>query len=173
MIYVDADDFCEANDGGGVLEAIHAANPAFRITLFTIPARCSLPWLERMLQVPWMRLVPHGWLHATSRECEHWGDFMSYRYLEAVGSLGFVHGFKAPGWQISDGMYAALSALDWWVADQHYNDTRRPVDLRVFWPGPHHYHVGQWGEGKNENEISRFADRLAAMKGESFGFLGD
>ncbi len=172
MLFVDADDYCETNDGNGLLEALHVRNPAFAVTLFTIPAHCSLPWLERKLQVPWMRLVPHGWRHGTSRECEAWSYDTSRRYLDAVEPLGMERGFKAPGWQISDGMYRALLDRGWWVADQHYNDARRPAGLRVFHPGAHHYHVGQWGEGKNANEIGRYLDELAGMKGETFGLLG-
>ena len=44
----------------------------------------------------------------------------------------FVKGFKAPGWQISDGIYTWLKDHDWWVADQSYNNDRRPNELPAY-----------------------------------------
>jgi hypothetical protein len=44
----------------------------------------------------------------------------------------FVKGFKAPGWQISDDIYKWLEVNDWWVADQSYNDHRRPKSLPAY-----------------------------------------
>lgn len=173
MIYVDADDFAETNHDLDVLRWIKDRNPCFRLTLFVIPAACSLPWLRSMMEVEWFRLVPHGWAHKTSRECQDWSFDTSRRYLDAMEALGLHHGFKAPGWQVSDGMFAALEERGWWIADQKYNDARRPEGLRVFYPGAHHYHVGKWGEGKNANVIRLSAAMLAGLKGEDFGFLGD
>ena len=50
---------------------------------------------------------------------------------EPIVQKHFVQGFKAPGWQISDGCYEVLLDRGWWVADQPYNDHRRPEGLRV------------------------------------------
>ena len=56
----------------------------------------------------------------------------------------FVKGFKAPGWQISDGIYQWLADHGWWVADQHYNDNRRPVQLPVYHVGDNSVHTHCW-----------------------------
>jgi hypothetical protein len=47
--------------------------------------------------------------------------------------MGFItKGFKAPGWQISDACYRVLLDEGYWVADQKYNDERRPKALPVY-----------------------------------------
>lgn len=66
---VDADDLCEGNDGLMTLLRIKGKNPDFKITLFTIVGRCSRAWLGMIKGADWIRMVPHGWMHTTSREC--------------------------------------------------------------------------------------------------------
>jgi hypothetical protein len=156
---IDADDYCQDNDGGGILEEIHDKNPNFRILLFTIVGRCSPYWIEQKKKIDWIRLAPHGWFHETSRECENWTYEQSKEYLEKIEPLGLEKIFKAPGWQISDGMYQALLEKGYTVADQHYNDYRRPKNLPVIYAPLHHYHIGHLG-GHNPNEISLFKETL-------------
>lgn len=125
---IDFDDFHETNHRLDLLSELHAANPAFRCTLFAVPALGTPAFWA---SVPdWCELVVHGWLHPDPREAENWTYDQAIDVLLAAPD-GFVEGFKAPGWQISDGTYAALAELDWWVADQPYNDGRRPKGLRV------------------------------------------
>ena len=52
--------------------------------------------------------------------------------LEGLLEDYFVKGFKAPGWQISDGVYQWLLDHGWWVADQAYNNDRRPKELKAY-----------------------------------------
>lgn len=123
---VDLDDFCEDNHRLDLLQQLHDANPAFRVTLFAIPARGTA---EFWASVPeWCELAMHGWAHPHPREAQHW------TYREACDVLDrkparFVEGFKAPGWQISDGTYRALMDRGWWVADHWDNNHRRPEGL--------------------------------------------
>ena len=71
MTYIiDADDFCEDNSSLDVLYNIKGNNPNFKITLFTIPGRCSLKFLGIVKNIEWINMVPHGLLHDTNRECE-------------------------------------------------------------------------------------------------------
>jgi hypothetical protein len=42
----------------------------------------------------------------------------------------FVEGFKAPGWQVSEGTYEALKWAGWWLADHYENAERIPEGLR-------------------------------------------
>lgn len=125
---VDFDDFCEAEHRLDLLHDLHEANPAFRVTLFAIPGLGSETFWQ---SVPdWCELAVHGWLHPTPRECEHW----TYaRMAQAIRHKPprFVEGFKAPGWQISDGCYDALQQAGWWCADHYENDQRRPEGLRT------------------------------------------
>ena len=120
---VDFDDFTELDNQLGLLHQLRDTNPAFRCTLFAIPALGTLEFWD---SVPdWCELAMHGWLHPTSREAEHWTHEQALEVLLAKPGR-FADGFKAPGWQISAGTYEALLELEWWVADHWDNDHRRP-----------------------------------------------
>ena len=142
---VDIDDFTEAENRLDLLELLHAANPLFRVTLFAIPALGSDEFWESVPE--WCELAMHGWTHPTPREAEHW------TYEEACDVLDrrperFVEGFKAPGWQVSEGTYQALLERDWWIADHWDNDDKRPEGIRAhvitpvagYGADPEHWH---------------------------------
>src|SRR5207244_1624712 len=131
-LVVDADDFHLGNSGLDLLFTIKGAIPGFKITLFTIVGKCSQSFLLRIKALDWIDLVPHGLYHETPLECEKWTYEQSRDYLASIEHLGLTRGCKAPGWQISDGMYKALLERDYWVADQRYNDHRRPKGLRAY-----------------------------------------
>jgi hypothetical protein len=171
IICIDADDFHEGNHKLPVLEKLHA-NTGMLFTLFVIPGLCSSSFISEVKKIPWIDLVPHGWLHPTSRECEKWTYLKSKTYLECMDFMGLTKGFRAPGWQISSGMYQALLEHGYWVSDQHYNDDRRPPLLKVFHHrDEHHFHIGHTG-GFNQNEIEIHLERLMDLKGD-FRFIKD
>lgn len=126
---VDLDDFHETNHRLDLLHQLKDTNPLFRCTLFAVPGLGSDRFWE---SVPdWCELAVHGWLHPDPYECAGWTyERMQQAIDEKPGR--FVNGFKAPGWQISDGCYAALLDNGWWVADQHLEDGRRPRGLPVY-----------------------------------------
>ncbi len=161
---VDFDDYCETNHRLDLLHELHAANPAFRCTLFAIPG-CGSPSFWNATP-KWCELAVHGCKHPHPREAEHW------TYGEALNVLinaheRFVAGFKAPGWQISDATYEVLIDLDYWCADHPDNDGRRPEGLRTHVVGgADHWHghiQNVCGNGLEERfdeliEIVRTAD---------------
>lgn len=154
-VVLDLDDFCEENNQLNYLEALKTEIPQIKINLFTIPGRCSYNFLKWAWNQDWFDLIPHGFWHNTSRECENWTYQYSLEYLVQMEDMGFTRGFKAPGWQISDGMYRALKNQNWWVADQIYNRERRPLGLRVYEldsPNKIHGHIGHMGS-HNPNEV--------------------
>lgn len=173
-VVLDLDDFCEENDGINYLEALKAEIPNIKINLFTIPGRCSYQFLKSAWDTDWVDIIPHGFWHNTSRECEHWTYQQSLDYLIQMESMGFTRGFKAPGWQISDGMYRALANQNWWVADQEYNNERRPRGLRAYLldhPNKIHGHIGHMGS-YNANEISLIYDQIIKQgTGKEFKFI--
>lgn len=126
---VDFDDMHDSNHRLDLLQQLHEINPAFKATVFVIPALTSDRFLDELPD--WLEAVPHGWLHPHPREAEDWTYEHASRVLDSCDHPRFVHGWKSPGWQISDGTYEALVERDWWVADQPYNDHRRPDGLRV------------------------------------------
>lgn len=135
---VDFDDFHETNHKLHLLHALKAVNAGFRCTLFAVPALGTETFWET---VPgWCELAVHGWFHPDPHECQHWPAEQMDMVIHAKPGR-FVNGFKAPGWQISDGCYQSLLAHGWWLADQHYNDDRRPQGIAVHCEGDgDHWH---------------------------------
>lgn len=158
-VICDADDFHENNTGFDNLFRIKNERKDFKITLFAIPGLCSTLFIDSVKKFDWIELCPHGWMHPSPRECESWTYDESIDYLKKIEPLGWRKIFKAPGWQISDGMYKALLEFGYAVADQKYNDFRRPKELKIFYPPLHHYHIGHMG-GHNRNEIGGFVNTI-------------
>lgn len=149
----DFDDFHDGNHRLDLLWKLKLQNPHFRCTVFAIPALCSEPFLYRLPS--WIEIAVHGWRHDTPKECADWAEDDMRRLLNReIVRDRFVQGFKAPGWQISDGCYQVLAERGYWVADQPYNDHRRPEGLRTHLLGsPDHWHghiSDVCGNGLNE-----------------------
>lgn len=141
-LIVDFDDFQQSEHRLDLLHRLKDANPAFKCTLFAIPGNTNPDWWDTVPE--WCELALHGEFHPHPREAEDWTYDKAMSVLTAKPER-FVDGFKAPGWQISDDTYRALADLGWWVADQPYNDDRRP-DILVHrlgdGPGLHiHGHI--------------------------------
>lgn len=172
---VDFDDFCSVNSRLKILESIKKEVPSFKVNLFTIPGLCSEEFLFLVKNVDWIDMIPHGWLHPTPRECENWTYEEGKEYMHKIAPLNLTKGFKAPGWQISDGMYQALLEEGYWVADQAYNNDRRPKELKAYIldsGNKIHGHIGHMG-GHNTNEIEYLKETILALKGKEFAFIKD
>lgn len=168
-ISVDLDDFCDEYAPLDLLEEIKTKIPQFKVTLFTIPARTSPALMATMLALDWVDLVPHGWMHETNHECAHWGHTDITGCLERCEGRGFqTKGFKAPGWQISEGCYYGLRDRGYWVADQQYNEDRWIERLRVF-VQPNDLMHGHAG-GPNENALPLLAPKILQHTQDRFAF---
>lgn len=130
-------DACQSHDCRKQLDALHYANPNFKVTLFAIPAEMTMELLEWcQANNSWIELAYHGFYHSSNYECEkmtydQFEELMHYAVTHRVARF-FVKGFKAPGWQISEGIYKWLADNGWWVADQAYNNHRRPFDIPAY-----------------------------------------
>jgi len=186
MIIFDSDDFgcnheisdaCQSHDCRDVLEEFHEANPLFKVTLFAIPGEMTQELLDwSILHQNWVELAVHGFFHESNYECEK----MSYEEFEEKMEYFydmiedyFVKGFKAPGWQISDGAYNWLEENGWWVADQNYNNDRRPKDLPVYIIGASSLHTHTWNcVGNGVYEIfDELLDKI--QKENTFKFVSE
>jgi hypothetical protein len=172
----DVDDFHAENHRLDLLERLRDANPDFRMTAFAVPAFCPPAFLDSL--PGWIEVAVHGWDHGgkdchDAYEAAHWTYEQALDVLLAVPGR-FVDGFKAPGWQISDETYLALEELGWWVADQHYNDARRPASLRVHCEGDGdhlHCHVQDvCGNGLEETWPSILG---AVERADTFQFVSE
>jgi hypothetical protein len=151
----------------------------FKCTLFAVPASKGPAgegpddafWAAHP---DWIELAVHGWTHPDPMECANW-TIDDMRSVIDHRPSRFVKGFKAPGWQISDGCYDALLEAGWWVADQPYNDDRRPPGLRVHRlnVGPDHWH----GHVQNVcgNGLEETWDQVVALvrAAPSFEFMSE
>ncbi len=176
MIF-DLDDLCTDADSGaalGLLYQLKAMRPDFKATLFAIPGRCLPILFDTMAD--WLELAVHGWMHPDPHECQDWSRERMLRLMdEFVVKDWFVQGFKAPGWQISDGCYEALLERDWWVADQPYNDARRPLGLRCHLLGsPDHWHGHVNGVGVDNGIRDTWGEvQELVREAESFEFMSE
>lgn len=145
MTVFDSDDFganhvisdqCQSHDCRDVLDKLHYANGNFKATLFAIPAEMTYELAEWCkANSGWIELAVHGVFHSSNYECEKmtYEEFDEHmKNLNPMIDTYFVRGFKAPGWQISDGIYRWLKDNDWWVADQMYNTDRRPAEIPAY-----------------------------------------
>lgn len=191
-------DMCQTHDCRDRLYELKAINPAFKATLFAVPGEMTpelLIWCDQNSN--WIELAVHGLYHTSNYECER----MSYREFDEMmmhstltRTLGFYQmGFRAPGWQISDEIFKWLQDHGYWVADQGYNDGRRPayMDSYVNYDGKFQatpkvgnpkevevYHGHTWDVGEKGNtpngiyEDARLVNGLVAST-ESFQFISE
>jgi len=175
---LDLDDAYPGNDRMELLCDLKRQVPGLRVTLFAIPGRCTREWVASL--PPWVEIVPHGWRHETNRECEQWKDQIMRHALESLPHRpAWAEGFKAPGWQISDGCYAELERRGYWVADQPYNNHRRPPGLRAYLLGEPpagvrqiHGHVGHLN-GHNANELEYLVPEILACRDMEWRFVSE
>lgn len=157
-------DMCQSHDCRDALLGFKKVNPNFKATLFAIPGEMTmelLNWSED--NNSWIELAYHGFFHTSNYECEK----LTYEQFDELMHTSVTHrvmhyftkGFKAPGWQISNDIYRWLQEHNFWVADQAYNDDRRPKGLPVYKVGDNSIHTHTWncvGNGVYElfDEIS-------------------
>ena len=168
----DWDDFADDNHGLWKLEALKKLRPDFRCTLFAIPGKCSENFIQGLPD--WIELAVHGWMHHSVYECLDWSaEYLGHILDEQIIQRYFVRGFKAPGWQISDGCYEELLRRGWWVADQHLEDGRRPPDLPVYFyeDGNYHGHIQDWGSNGLEEDWATVVE--AVTNATEFTFASD
>jgi hypothetical protein len=129
-------DMCQSHDCRDQLLRLREVNPAFKATLFAIPAEMTmelLAWCQG--NTDWIELCVHGFFHQSNYECEKMSyedfDYLMSQFAPIINN-NFKRIFRAPGWQISDDVLKWLSDNEWIVADQGYNDERRPKDMKAY-----------------------------------------
>ena len=175
MIF-DTDDLHETNHRLDLLWQLREANPDFKLTAFCVPAYCPDNFLEALPD--WVEVAAHGFHHG-GRDCPDPYEAAKWSYSDTMMVLNrlherFVRVWKSPGWQISDGTYDALLDMDWAVADQHYNDHRRPSGLKAHCEGDGdhvHTHVQNVCGNGLEETFSVLLAKVAAA--DSFQFISE
>lgn len=128
-------DMCQSHDCRDQLLKLKEIHPDFKCTMFAIPGEMTLElmtWCEA--NSDWVELAVHGFFHSSNYECEK----MSYEQFDLMMDSHIIDTdlfkkiFRAPGWQISDDGLQWLADNDWIIADQGYNDERRPKSARAY-----------------------------------------
>jgi len=169
-LIVDIDDFCEDNHKLDLLFKIRGSIPNLKVNVFTILGRCSDPFIAYVKTLDWIDMIPHGWMHRDAYECKAWTLQEAKDYFEKIEKYNLTRGFKAPGWQISDETYIAAQQYGYWVADQDYNDKRRPKAVSVYKldsPNKKHYHI----QDVCSNGIEESKEEILSLKGNNFKFI--
>lgn len=129
-------DMCQSHDCRDQLKRLKDLNKDFKATLFAIPGEMTpelMSWCQ--MNASWIQLAVHGFFHSSNYECHEMSyddfDFMMGSFDAVIGK-NFVRVFRAPGWQISDGALKWLADHNWIVADQAYNDHRRPLNAKSY-----------------------------------------
>lgn len=161
MTVLDLDDFHAGNHRLDLLDRLRALHgPGFRVTLFAVPSPRGAPpaaaswpthraWLRAARAArPWVEYGAHGW-HHDHLECAAWGEARAGAVLDELAAAGlFAPVFRAPYWETSPGLYRALAARGWAVADHPRQAAARAAaapGLRAYLldggPGRVHGHV--------------------------------
>ena len=154
-VIVDFDDCEDRYDRNGINFLFYwkAKYPKFQVNMFAIPGRMTQGFLDLLKpHRDWIDLCVHGWKHDDNFEAQKWDEYKANLYLQRAEDMGaFSKVFKAPGWQItypqpynenpdpskpvnSDPqlVYRVLKERGYIVADQEYNNDKRPKDLKVY-----------------------------------------
>lgn len=171
---IDLDDFAESNMDWDLITRLKEISPNLKLNIFTIPGRCSWQFIEETRKIDWIRMYPHGHIHSTSRECQDWSYNVIDYHLRSLEQENWPKVWKSPGWQSSQDVLQCLADRKWIIADQEYNNDRRPEGLRAYLldsPFKIHGHIGHWGS-HNDNSLEYIFDAIAVLRGE-FGFIDD
>lgn len=174
-------DMCRTRDCRKELLELKEVNPRFKCTLFAVPDHMTIDLLEWCKERrDWVELAVHGFSHSSNYECEKitYDEFDRKIDNHVRGKIlrtYFQNGFKAPGWQISDDALMWLRKNGWWVADQNYNDERRPEGLKnyVIREGTpsHHGHVWNCCGNGIEETLETLKEQFAEV--EEFKFVSE
>lgn len=191
-------DQCQSHDCRDKLDELHALNPNFKATLFAIPWEMT-PELALWCHMnkSWIEVAVHGFGHKSNYECEKMTYDEMKQGLQLVWGMWpttFTRIFRAPGWQISDDCLRYLAENDWIIADQDYNNDRRPEKARnylhdfeaekqgeqkfyILKDGVRHYvdawHGHTWSVGWNGIEESFDEVKELVMKTKNFKFVSE
>jgi len=128
---IDFDDLCDnvmVQDGKDLVSFLGEWKekvPPLKITLFTIPKRCSSNTISSIKSLgDWVALAPHGWRH-TRGECLAWAKEECMAKINAAKEMGIdAPVFRAPAWLLDGEVYEACGELDYTIAS--HKDFRIP-----------------------------------------------
>jgi len=178
---VEADDFQNRYDRNGLNFLFYwkSKYPKFKITLFTIPDKTSIEFINPIYDQDWIELAMHGWNHESNFECYGWDYDKTKTLIQRLQGnyFSFEKIFKSPGWSITPGgngypaapedpimkdpqaVYKALKDMNYIIFDRHYNRSARPEGCKIVCVdcNPDIVHMHTWNMmTPNKNERNGF-----------------
>lgn len=139
-IVIDIDDYeaCHASEIQNAIKKCIAIDGRFKLNVFAIPGMMKAEQIIEMLAVEGLIPCLHGFFHRQG-ECLTWTKDMAVAALLWAERAGFHKVFRAPYWQMSDGLYEALADRKWIIAD-HPNNKETLVRFGCIRNGYFHNH---------------------------------
>ena len=148
-IVISFDDLWEGNDHWEDFERFAEEIPGFKVTFFVITGKCSEEFLRKIKQ-PWTELVFHCWSHHR-KDWLDWSKEEAKEKLTEYQKYGFVNGFKAPHYRITDEICQACDELGFWIC----STPTMPVTSKKYW-----YTYPKDGAIMNYPEYDEYYDHL-------------
>lgn len=117
MKVVDMDDFyLDPANGLNWLFYLKGKYPTFKITLFTVPLRSTIPFLKEVKKLDWIELAVHGFQH-DEKETYTLTKAEMQKYLNDLEKDNlYVKGFKGANWKVSENLIDILRGRGYWLA---------------------------------------------------------
>jgi hypothetical protein len=114
---VNFDDFyLDPANGLNWLFYLKGKYPKFKVTLFTVPLRSPIKWLQEIKKIDWIEMAIHGFEH-DEEETFKMGISEMDSYLTTFEETGlFVKGFKGANWKVSPELIDMLWKRKYWLA---------------------------------------------------------
>ena len=173
IVYLDFDDFGEANHRLDWLWQLRKTFPYFKVNLFAVPSQnVNKKWLEYIWSIDWIQLCVHGYYHKNNEDVPE-------NKLKVLPAQGYAKVYRAPFWQLSDDMYERLTKLGYKIMI-HPDDSR--VGIKYNWNTKDsppfskllygHGHIQDYPPGPKGNGLVQAVENILKLpKNTDFRFL--
>lgn len=130
-VVFDLDDECDELSALPKLLELKEKFHKLKVTLFTIPSKCSDEHLKKLSQYDWIQVGLHGYYHDTEHgratECSYW-TVEEARTKLTLGeeklklASNFAKVFRPPGWNMNWETYEVLAEKGYTVCDHLSHD---------------------------------------------------
>lgn len=134
-VLYDVDDLWCENQIVDYLVPLYEANPAFRVTAYSIPNKLG-PVTALREKYPWIVFAQHGWEHVPF-ECRTWTEDDAEWYIKRALEMGYAKLFKPPNWTWDDETMKVIERLG--LTFHHHPEDKQIekwVGRALLYPGP-------------------------------------
>ena len=168
-VYLDFDDLTEGNNRLDWLWMLKNEYPKFKVNLFAPFGLSSNSFFYYVKSIKWINLCFHGNKHLNNEE-------VTEKELKTAQlDYSFSKVYRAPFWQLSDGMYEQLKKLKYKIM-LHPNDSREGIKYNWNIKDSPPYRKILFGHGHIQDTqgngiVEAFGNLLKLPKNVKFKFL--